>query len=253
MSKRIVYRLIWMPCAIALIVTFVMFLGHVVTEAAPAAMTVYTMSDKSLQMLHPANWEATESSQHGVGSSVKFVVDEYSGIRFNTDLMGSLMADIDKANNAQFSNLAGMSAGGASTPQGPGSVGAGDANAAQLPAGMEGGETAAPQLPAAKSPLQKSHERKGQELEKSTDFENYREGETRKVQVAGQEALVTDFTYTEHGSQGDQEEVGRRVTALLGERRLLILSHCPQAKSKQLMPLFDKMMESLQVSPNGGQ
>jgi hypothetical protein len=238
MSKRIVYRLIWMPCTLALIVTFVIFFGHVVTEAAPAAMTGYTMSDKTLQMQHPANWKPRESSTNGVESSVRFVVDEYSGIRFGTDLTGSLQADIDKAGAAQLSNLGSIAPnGGSLTPDG----------ASMTP----NGESVS--LPAGKSPLQKAHERKGQELEQSKDFENYREGETRSVQVAGQEALATDFTYTEHGMLGDKEEVGRRVTALLGESRLLILARCPKEHEAQLMPLFQQMIDSLKVSATGGQ
>jgi hypothetical protein len=201
-SKRLIYRMIWMPSAIALIVTFVFFLGHMATAAAPAAMTTYTMSDKSMQMQHPSNWKANESSQNGVGDSVRFVVDEYSGIRFNTDLIGSLMADIDKANNAQMSNLASLNPNGPSTPTSAG-----------------------------KSPLEKAHERKGEELGKNKDFENYQEGQARTARIAGQEALISDFTYTEHGMMGNKEEVGLRATALLGESRLLILDLQPPVPS----------------------
>jgi hypothetical protein len=228
-SKSLIYRLIWIPSAVALMVVFALFSRPGVTEAAPAAMTAYAMSDKSMQMQHPANWQASESSQHGVGASVKFVVDDYSGIRFSTDLAGSLQADIDRANSIMMSN--------------PDNSSADNPNPEANPAPR----------PPDKSPLQKAHERKGQELEQSKEFENYQEGETRSVRIAGQEALMTDFTYTEHGAMGDKPEAGVRATALLGESRLLILAHCTKEKAKQLMPIFQQMIDSLQVSPTGGQ
>jgi len=47
--------------------------------------------------------------------------------------------------------------------------------------------------------------------------------------------------------------VGERATALLGDRRLLVMSRCPKKSATKLLPLFEKIMDSVQPGQTGGQ
>lgn len=212
MSRQVIYRLIWVPSAIALLASLTFLAGRPIATAAPGPLTTYTASDKSMRVQYPGNWEVHQLGSSGVDSGVRFAGGAYTAIRFSTDLAGSLMADIDRSGS---SGMLGM-----------------------LPGGGLGGA-------AQRSPLEKLHERKGQELAQSKGFPDYTEGQTRVQQIAGTEARVTDFTYTEPSLVGAQPMVGIRATALLGDRRLLIMAYCPRPQEKEIVPVFDKMIASL--------
>lgn len=251
MSKRLIYRIIWMPSALACVVLLMLFIVHPLADAAPGAMKEYTTSDKSLQVLHPENWEATETGAHGVSSGVKFVGGPLTLIRFSTDLAGSLVADIARANNSQMDSLAGMSGQPGMNSQSGMSDQSGMGGQSGTSDSSESGTGSAPVV-AQKSPLQKLHDMKGKELQEDPQMPDYQDGDTQSRQIAGAEALITDFTYTEHSPLGNQPMVGKRATALLGYRRLLIFAHCPKQSEKQVIPLFDQMIDSLKASQAGG-
>jgi hypothetical protein len=222
MTKRLLYRIIWVPSAVACLLTFFIFANRPVAEAEPGDLTPYTMSDKSLQMQRPANWKATELGSAGVESGVRFEGGPLTSIRISTDLTGSLMADIAKA-------------GGGAVPSLPGMEGL----SAALPTGSQ------------KSPLEKLHEEKGTKLAQDPGFDSYTEGKTRQEKIAGADALVTDFTYQEQGLFGNEPMVGERATALLGDRRLLVMARCPKKSGSKLLPLFEKIMDSVQPGQGG--
>lgn len=223
MSRRLLYRLIWIPSALVLIGLTAFFLQQPFAIADPSPMTSFVTSDKSLAVSHPGNWKPRQLAAHSTLTRLSF--EPSLSVRFvvASDFQGSLMADIAKASESTGENLAGM---------------------------IPGGEQFLEAAPKKKSPLEKLHETQGQEMEK--EYSEYEGGETTKRQIGGQEALVTAFRYRKRaGMFRSQEMVGLRATALSGERRISIVCYCPKDVEARLLPAFEQMIESLQIGQGG--
>ncbi len=215
MSKRLVYRLVWIPSVILFAIVLATFSRPSGGAATPGGMKLYAANDKSLTIKYPDNWSPGETSEHGVKNVIRFDADQYTALTVSSDLMGSLMADIDKGP----AGLGGMM---------PGANGAG------------------------RTPLEKLHLAKGSELQTGKLYPDYTEGNTTTEHIANTDAFVTDFTYKELEVSGLKEMVGIRETLLSGDRRIQMIGHCPKESEKEIMPVFKKMMSSLQLSQAGG-
>ncbi len=205
------YRAVWIPSALALVGAIFVFATQPASVAKPAPLQTYSTSDKAITLRCPGNWTPHETSLHAVLTELRFQPNETSQFSASADLQGSLMADIGRGGG-----------------------------------GMEGLPGMGGTLPVKrKSPLEKLHDQQGQSLEKQ--FDNYAEGETVKTQVSSVDAIITSFTYQEPAMFGKRDQVGKRVTALLNDRRLSVIYHCAKANQAALEPSFDAMIASLHV------
>ncbi|MCS6863074.1 MAG: hypothetical protein NZT92_22440 [Abditibacteriales bacterium] len=217
MTKRVLYRVIWVPSVMVLAGLIVFFAQQPTALPTPAPPTTFTTSDKTITVSHPGNWQPLEGSMHAVKTKVKFEPTKNVRVVIETDLAGSLIGDISKASSNMLSNLPGI-----------------------------GQQLAAKQ----KTPLETVHELQAKELKES--YEGFQDGATTKAKVAGLEALVTDFTFQERGVWGRREMAGKRVSALASERRLSIVCHYSKDAQEQMAPVIAQMLSSLQVRPTGG-
>ncbi len=219
MSKLRLYRMVWVPSAILLTVLTGLYSRPSTAKPEIGPMTAYTTEDKSLTVSHPENWKPHESGANAVLTRVRFTPTETVRVTVTTDLTGSLFADIQKSSTDSQNPLAAM---GMGTPD------------------------------KQKSPLENVHEMQGKQMAEDPSYGEFQDGNTQKLQVAGTEALMTDFTYKKTGLFGMTEMVGERVTALAGERRLTFVAVCPKQMGTELAQVFQKMLESLRVGQAGG-
>src|SRR5436190_2236021 len=109
---RIVYRLIYITSALAILG---MTVGFSVLPAAlplPSAMKHYVSGDRSIGIKHPGNWKTHERASHAVETELEYKPAQHARFTVNVDLQGSLMADIMKSTSAENSHIAGMIPGG---------------------------------------------------------------------------------------------------------------------------------------------
>ena len=187
----------------------------------PSKLVEYSSPDKSISLLKPENWKISSRSAQAVSSELSLAPAQNVTYKITSDLAGSLMADVARP----------------MTSSGEG-----------LPAGID------PQLAAALAP-QKSSLQTLHELEKmhfSREYKNYEEGVTEPAQIAGTEALVTEFKFKDGSSFAMREIVGKRVTLLTNERRISIVFTCPRVMKALLFPVFNQMTESIQLNKGGG-
>lgn len=220
MSKRIVYRVIWVSSLVMLCGAVFAF-GRVPTSApTPGPLIDFTTGDKALSIKHPDNWKPGTLELHDVATSIKFEPAKNFYFKVKADLAGSLMADIAKSTGAQLDSL-GSSLG--------------------VPSGGEH----------RKSPLEQMHEMQGEEYANGGDFDSYTEGATKKTTIAGNEAMLTEFTYKESGTWGKVGMVGLRGTAISNDRRITVLCYCPASAKNEFWPIFGQMIASVQLGHGG--
>ena len=70
MSKRVAYRLLWIPSALVIIGMTIVFATQPLALPIPAPMKRYTTGDKSFRIQHPGNWKAHERSSHAIETEV---------------------------------------------------------------------------------------------------------------------------------------------------------------------------------------
>lgn len=208
MSRRMVYRAVWAPSFVLLIVFLIVFPRTPAPLPIPGALVPFTTDDKVISVVYPSNWSKSQSSSQAVSTGVVFKSGG-GAVRFDADadLAGSLMGDIMKGPTAAISEL-------------------------------PGGEKLAAKM---KTPLEQLHESQGAIYKKK--YDEYLDSATTKSQVAGAEALVTDFTFKD----GSVPMVGKRATALAGDRRLSVRCYCPREAESKIMPVMDQMIESLKM------
>lgn len=216
---RLLYRAIWIPSLLALIGSIVFLAKQPLSLAAPGPETTFTSSDKSITVSHPDNWQPHEMAANGMGTTVEFRPSVDVKIRIATDLQNSLLADMSKSPSG--------------TPALPGMEGLGGAATAQ------------------KSPLDTVHAMQPK-LTGMDKWDDYQEDKTTPMQISGQAALVTEFTYKKPGLFGSQEMWGERATALLSERALTVRITCPKAFAAQYRKTLDGLLASIQVNATGG-
>ncbi len=223
MANTSLYRLVWIPSGLALIGSVAAFALKPHTVPAPAEMITFVSSDKTLSVGHPANWQSQSIAAGGNMVEVTYHPLKNAEIRFSTDLEGSLMADISRSTSAMpdTSNM---------PPE----------LAQQLGGAME----------KRKTPLETMHEA-GARLPGKT-LDSYREEKTSKVQLAGLEALCTDFTCQASDIFSKRELIGKRFTALSNDRRVTVLYYIPRDAEEKLGPTIREMIKSLRIGQQGG-
>ena len=222
MANRAVYRTIWVSSTIILVVLIVLFSRQTSAVPTPDKMVTYVTDDKVVHVQHPANWQGHAISANAVATTVWFQPVPTARFRIMVDLKGSLLADMSR------------STGGVELPS-------------NLP-GMDQGN--APQPPS-QTPLEKVHALQGEEMQNSPLYPQFQDGATAPAQIAGLDALSTDYTYQQPGLWGSTPIAGKRFTALTGDRRVTVVYECPKDKQAELTPVFTKMLESLQIGQGG--
>ncbi len=224
MSNRTLYRLVWIPSALACVGMAYVFAAqpYVVSKIEP--MKPYAASDHSVSLQRPGNWKAHSRSENGVARVVSFDPSQSAHFEVSVDLLGSLLGDVMKSSDSQMQSLAGMMPGGA-----------GVAN-----------------LPPQKSPMETLHAAEGKRLKKDErHYPGYEETDPKPAQISGSPALASEFIFK--GDGPDAEIHGKRLTALTTESRVTILYYYPKSMQKQLSGVFAKMTASVRTGQNAGQ
>ncbi len=196
----------------ALVAIFFLKASKPESVPAPSAYAPFTAPDKSFACLAPKDWETQSASAHAVMGGALFKSGP-AKIDITSDLMGSLMGDIVTASNAQAESLAGMMPGG------------------QLPAGMK-----------TRPPVEQLHTAGKQAL--ASRYGNYTEQTARPLRCSLGDARYSEWTADGGFMAGKQH--GYRVTILGGERRITVVSYCPESNWPTLKPAFEKVIASLQ-------
>jgi hypothetical protein len=218
--NRWILRAVWIPSLLALAGMTVLFAKSGPRVIAPAPLKLVSISDKSLALHAPGNWKPKIVSSHAVMSSITFKPDKTQYFEIESDLTGSLVAEMSRSSGAQAEAFQGMPGFGGST--------------GMLPNDPK------------KTPLEKLHDRYGAMLKEN--YLEYTEGKTEHTQIAGQEALQTDFTYKTRDFFDSKTMTGRRLTALTGERSVTVEYRCIETRKKDLFPVFVKMVKSVQIA-----
>lgn len=228
-------RVVWIPSAIGLVGSIGYFAMQPYKVEEPGKLTSYSASDKSVALKHPSNWKSKSLSMHGVSASVRFEPAKDTVFELDTDLAGSLMADMSRSSdNAQENLDSTMQELARQNPE----------LAKQLGNVGQPGKK--------KSPVEKLHEMGAGALEK--DLKNYKEGAAVKTTLAGLEAVESDFTASGQGLWGPRPVSGKRLTALLSDRSVHLIYYGPADQMKTLGPVFQQMRESIQFGNGmGGQ
>lgn len=221
MPRRAIYRAIWIPSLLALLAMEGVYALQPYHLPPSGDLVTYTTSDGSISLLRPSNWKPYDTSRSGESASVRFAPVRTVRFSVATNLAGSLLADIAK---------------------GPGGAGASALNG--LP-----GVPGAPQAGASKPPLEGASDRQAQSLESDGQhYPEYQDGESRHIQLAGVDAIETDFTYKTDGPFGPLdrvEMVGKRVAALLSDREMDVVCSCAKRDDGIMRPVFEAMIASL--------
>ena len=102
-----------------------------------------------------------------------------------------------------------------------------------------------------KTPLEMAHQQQHTLVEKRHKGQDFEETGNTPTQVAGLEAISSDFSFTESGLFGKTIMVGKRFTALAADKELIIIYQCPKETQDQIVPTFEKMIATLQLSQGG--
>jgi hypothetical protein len=227
MASLVLCRVIWIPSGIALVSTVAAFALKPQAPPSPGELMTFTSSDKTLAVSHPANWKSQSMSIGGNSAEVTYRPTKHVLVRFGTDLQGSLMADIARSTNSMAGSM-------------------GDSS--NLPPELT--NQLGIRQTRSKTPLETVHEMEQGALKK--ELEQYQEGATTQTQLAGMEALATDFTCQKADLFTTRQLVGRRYTALSNERRVTAMYYMPKESEASLGPIIQKMVKTLHISQQGG-
>lgn len=220
MSRRLVYRLVYVPSLIALVGLVAAFAHPTHSHSAPVGMKTYEAADHAFSIARPADWHTLSSNQNGTGSKVRIQRDANSEVVVTCDLSGSLMLDLSRNGNPLGANFPGMEGSG------------GGAFAAQ------------------KTPLESAHEFGAAHLK--GEFQHYVEQPAKPSVVGGHEALVSAFTAQTADMLNSHAVVGKRITVLAGNRPVTFDAFCPKGEENDFYPTVDAMLKTLSVSETGG-
>jgi hypothetical protein len=214
MSSRAVARAIWIPAMLLCIGQGVIYYKRPPALFAPSAeLKSFVTRDKTITLMRPSNWKGKVEPGQAIRTEVRFTPSLTAQFVVSHDLMGSLLADISRASSGSgmLTNIPGMEQA---------------ANAAQ------------------KTPLQAVHALQKTEVE--VEFDAIKDGKEVPTQLAGLEAIRSDFTAE------DGDLVGRRYSALTNEGRVSLFCACSKEETKYIMPAFEKMIKSLKIGAKGG-
>ena len=232
MSRRLMYRLIYIPCLLGLAALVGLF-GHPARSqgAVKAAdMIPYVASDKSFTIQVPRAWGTGASTLNGTGVRAHLRHSEHAEVIVTRDLVGSIMTDMSRTNPNLAASLPTMS--GSGSPSG-------------VEEALKGLGSAAQQ-----TPLQAAHAF-GTGYIKGK-FAHYEEQPPVKSELADGETLTSAFTAKTPGFLNSEEIVGRHVTILAGTRPVTVDAYCPKDESKAFFATFETMLQTLRVSETGG-
>lgn len=223
MSRRLLYRSVWIPSLAAIGGMTYLFAVMPVALPIPGTMKRYHSGDRSIAIRHPENWKVRELGAHAVTTELHIQPTRNALMIIREDLTGSLSADIMKATDAQTASIAAM---------------------------IPGGDA---MLKEKKSPLERLHEMDGAVRKKNKEaYPDYAEEEAVKTQVAGREALMSKCSWNEPGFFTTRPMEGRRITLLSGDHEVTVFYGCLKEMRSVVLPLFDTMVGSLEVDGQGG-
>ena len=232
MSRRLVYRLIYIPCLLGLAALVGLF-GHPARSQSAvkaADMTLYVASDKSFTIQYPHTWGTGASTLNGTGVRAHLRQSEHAEVIVTRDLVGSILMDMSRTNPNLAASLPNMS--GSGSPSGVEEALKGMGGAAQ------------------QTPLQAAHAF-GTGYIKGK-FAHYEEQSPVKSELAGGETLTSAFSANTPGLLNSEEIVGRHVTILAGNNPVTIDAYCPKDEAKTFFATFEIMLKTLNVSETGG-
>lgn len=205
---------------IALVAIFFLKARKPESVPAPKALRPYTAPDKSFICKVPQEWRRQETGGMGIMSGVK-VEKASAQIDIMSDLQGSLMGDMARAQNAQVESIEGMA-----------------------PPGMN-----LPRMEKPRPPVEQIHQSDADKVR--GDLENFQEGPMREFPSPLGDARVTEWTGEQKGMLGAVNKIhGYRVTILGNERRVSVVSRCNEADWPKLKQAFQTVTMSL--APGGG-
>lgn len=218
-----VTRTIWILSALAILGMTVLFGAMPPPAPIPEAMKRFTTSDRSIRIDHPGNWKSRVRSSHGIETELQFKPAHNVFMTIDVNLQGSLMVDMLKSVDSQNSQIASMIPGGAAL------------NTNRL------------------TPMEHLHEMQASQMKNSVaEYPGFADGTTEKTQIGGKQAIVTTCTWTSPGLLGSKPMVGRRVTLLSGDHHVSAQYGCPKAMQQSVLPVFDKMLNSMEIDVQGG-
>lgn len=249
---RVLYRLVWISALLSIIGMSCWFLSAPKAAVVVAPLVGYVSDDKSLSLLHPSDWKPHSSSSQAISSRVYFEPDSATHFTVDTSLVGSLFGDMLRPTSNANPGAGGDSSGGEAN--GGDTSGGGSSNAAlSALQGMPGMPGAGGGGGKQKSPLETIHDASLHAMAKSrSHYPDFEQGETRKMQIDGQEALATEFTFKQGDIMGRQEMVGTYITVLQKDREVDITATCSKDSQKNLKPVFDQMITSVRLGQAGG-
>ncbi len=221
LEPQLKYRAIWIPSSIAFLALLITLSSQPLAVPIPGKLVEYTNPDKSINLLRPQNWKVTNRSAQAVSSELNFSPAQNVTYKINSDLSGSLMADIAKPIAPPVSDV---------------------------PEGVDPQQAAAA-FPAQKSALQTLHEMDTKSFARM--YLEYQEIGTEPAQIAGTEALVTEFKCKAASTFSTRDISGKRISLITNDRRITIVATCPTVMKIVLFPVFDKMTESIQLNKGG--
>jgi len=225
-GRQLAYRAVWLSSAVAIGVTVLLFgrkeeVVEAITEWKP-----YTQEQGGFTIEGPANWELRTAGSRGLGGSLTLKRTELVSIRAEAD-------DVMLGPVIDMARAAGRSGPGPSIPalpQGPGGL--------SLPTAPSSAKTLVGQV----------HEFTKSKVAGAAapDFEEPRPEETS---LAGMEAAVSEFAYTQSGQFGKKIVMrGKRATIVGTAIGYTIVCQCPEASWETLKPSFDRVIKSFLVT-----
>ncbi len=195
-------------CVIAAVV-----LGLILKAARPAivsvptAYTTFNASDGAFSIQQPVGWDSSGSASGAIDSGALFKSGA-AKIDVTADLAGSLMGDMAQAQNNQMENL---------------------------------GSAAGVNLPPPPPPVEKVHMMGKQAMEDK--YKDYNEGDMKPFVTKIGAGRVSEFTAD--GGMFLGKLHGYRATVLSNERRITIITLCPEANWAALQPAFQQIILSI--------
>jgi hypothetical protein len=250
-------RAVWIPSAAALIGSIGFFAIQPYQIERPGRLKQYVSSDKSLSLQRPENWKARSFSSQAVQDSIRFTPSENVRFEIESDLTGSLMADIGRAADSSVESAAGAVGEMAEPSSGIAEPSSGIAEpssgiAQQSPElAQQLGEMAASRGQK-KSPVEKVHALRAAMLEE--DLEGFKQTSTAKTTLGGLEAVESEFTFKGEGAWGSRTISGTHVTALTPDKAIYLTYYGPADQMSTLKPVFTSMRSSIRfgsLSPGG--
>ncbi len=246
MSRRLVYRAIYIPSLLAIAGMTALFAHPARSRAAfnPKDMKAFVADDKSFTVSYPSAWKVSVATLNGTGTRAHFKRDATSEIVVTCDLADSLMLDVSKLNaSSPGMGGAGPSPDGSAVsqmpPQASRSTEMSGAGGVYSLEGLGGA--------GAKTPIQSAHQTGAGYM--MSKFRHYKQETAVPSQLAGGAALTSAFTANTSDFISPQDIVGRHITVLVGSRPVTIDAYCVKGENEDdLFRALGAMLPTLRVN-----